>query len=256
MPTALKLILVGETIGFLTFSVIMRIVNYRYYKKGTITKADLKEDIILHAIFNVILIASFVFAFPTFTFFSYNKFICTSAICICLVLIELADIIYDDKKKKRKIVAENLMGWSFIFGIAFVIGTIVCSICSIFMPEELCQFKTCISQEETTEVIYPEVILNDKYKIEFTRDYSGKINSYSFYYHDNSNNWYYTDAFSGDVEKLSNDKSSYVEKNIVTKTILNYYLKESDDNYITEEKAVTYKLYINQNELIEIKKTD
>ena len=85
-------------------------------------------------------------------------------------------------------------------------------------------------------------------------DYSGDVDNYIFFYQDSNNNWCKVDEpiESKNIKKLSNGESSYVEKYVTTKTILNLELDESDDNYITTEETVSYKLYYNPKELIEI----
>ena len=111
-----------------------------------------------------------------------------------------------------------------------------------------------INEEKYTVTINPELNIKDRSKIGHYLDDTGDVDNYIFFYQDSNNNWCKVDEpiESKNTKILSDDESSYVEKYVTTKTILNLELNESDDNYITIEEAVSYKLYYNPKELIEI----
>lgn len=248
MPTYLKLIIMlGEIIGLFIFSFIRCRQYFKAYKEDKYNedkRSDLKVSIIYYAICNSIILFVFIFAFPSYMFLSYSKLILTTI----AVIISFLPYVFSIMSEKH-IWIGGLIFVLFVFGGVF---TIVITIFGFCAPEEFMQFKTCINEEKYIETINPEINLTDKSKIGYTEDFDGNIDSYCFFYQDDSDNWCYVNEFIENTEKLSNDESSYVEKYVTTKTILNHELNESDDNYMTTEESVKYILYYNPNELLKI----
>ena len=96
--------------------------------------------------------------------------------------------------------------------------------------------------------------MTEQSKIGYSVNDSGNIDNYIFFYRDNKGNWCKVEE---PIEKentieLSKDKSSYIEKYVTIKTILNFELHESDDNYTITEETISYKIYYNQAELVKI----
>lgn len=250
MPTYLRLIIMlGEIIGFIVFSII----RINYYRNNM--RSDLKGISIYYIILNVMLVSTFFFSFPTIIFLSYSKIICLSCMFTTFLMLSIGGIIDNNSNTKIKIITVGLLyTFGVIGGLISFIMPIGGSIQVAIDPEHWMQFKTCINEEVNIETINPEIYLTDKSKIGHYLDYSGDVDNYIFFYQDSNNNWCKVDEpiESKNTKILSDNESSYVEKYVSTKTILNLELDESDDNYITTEETVSYKLYYNPKELIEI----
>ncbi len=250
MPTYLKLIIMlGETIGLLIFSFIRCRQDFKVYKEdkcnGT-NRSNLKISIIYYSICNSIILFIFIFTFPSYMFLSYSK----------LILITIA-VITSFLPYVFIIKLEKYMGISAILFFLFVLGMVSTGVITVFSfcaPESFIQFKTCINEETNIEKINPEINLTDKSKIGHYLNDSGDIDNYIFFYQNSDSNWCKVDESieRENTKELSNGESSYVEKYVTTRTIWNLELDESDDNYIITEKTVSYNLYYNPNELIEI----
>lgn len=239
MPTYLRLIIMlGEVIGFLAFTII-RFIQV-YHKEDGIED---KSEIVLASICNAFLIIGFIFGFWKYTFLSYNKMIFLSLFIISIIIFKVAIVIDDNH--------ESISTIMFCIGMIGAIAAFVIILISFFNPNFI-PFKTCINEEKYMETINTEIHLTSESKVGYTLDDFGNIDTYVFFYQDNNGKWKKVDESISDTRELSNDKGSYVEKYVTTRTILNHELNESDDNYITTEEIVTYILYYNQNELIEI----
>lgn len=250
MPTYFRLIIMlGEIIGLLIFSFIRCRQNFKAYKEDKYNEANrsnLKVSIIYYSVCNSIILFIFIFVFPSYMFLSYNK----------LILITIA-VITSFLPYVFLIKLEKYIGISALIFALFLLGgvsTVVITAFSFCDPGQLIQFKTCINEEKYTVTINPELNIKDRSKIGHYLDDTGDVDNYIFFYQDSNNNWCKVDEpiESKNTKILSDDESSYVEKYVTTKTILNLELNESDDNYITIEEAVSYKLYYNPKELIEI----
>ena len=241
MPTFLRLIiLLGEVIGFLAYTIIRIIMAYRRDKK-----IKDKSEIILAIICNVVIIIGFIFGCFQLTFLSYNKIIFISSFIIFILSFKFGLTIFDKH--------DNIGALLGIIGFLGSLTICITIIVSFFTnSSDLIQIKTCINEESSIETINPEIGLTDKSKIGYTLDESGEVDSYIFFYKDNRDNWCKVDESIENVIELSDDNSSYVEKNVIIKTILDHELDESDDNYISKEIITTYILYYNPKELIEI----
>ena len=250
MPTYLKLIIMlGEMIGLLIFSFIRCRKEFKAYKENKYNetcRSDLKISIIYYAICNSIILFIFIFAFPSYMFLSYSKLI---LLTIAVASSFLPSIFVTNYEEHR--------GICTIVFFLFLVGTVSTGVIAGFSfraPEDFIHFKTCINEEKYTVTINPEINLTDESKIGHYLSDSGDIDNYIFFYQDSNSNWYKIDEHieKENIKELSNDESTYVEKYVTKKTILNYELNESDDNYTTTELTVSYKIYYNPNELIEI----
>ena len=248
MPTYLRLIIMlGEMIGLLIFSFIRCSKSFKIYKKekkNDVNRSDLKLLITFYAICNSIVLFVFIFSFQSYFFLCYNKLI---LLTIAVFASFLPFIILKNIDKHNGISTIVL----FVFCVGMVTTGVV-TIYSLCAPSQLIQFKTCIKEEKYIETINPEIKLTDKSKIGHYLYGSGDVYNYIFFYKDSNGNWCKVDEPIEDAIELSSSESSYVEKKVTTKTILNFELNEADDNYITKEETVSYKLYYNPNEVIDI----
>lgn len=251
MPTFLKLIIMlAEVIGFCIFSFIRCRKQYKIYKEDKedeVQKSNLKVSIIYYSICVSIVLFIFIFTFPAYVFLSYNKLILITVAIIASIIpcILLSKIDFFDH--------HEVIGGTVIALFIVLLGyTFAITIVSFFAYEQCIQFKECISEEKDTKIIYPVMNLTDNSKIGYTEDSNGNIDSYRFFYQDDFGNWCEVNGFIENAEELSNDESSYVEKYVTTRTILNYEFNESDDNYRTTEEIITYIVHYNPNELIKI----
>lgn len=244
------LIFVGEFIilWIFTFFAIRKIRKRRKKTKelyGLYKKAKI-YNILYFSLNNIILICIFLFTYSSFVFLSYNKMIMMAS--FIFIYIFLTSMWYNDE--------------SFDNSVSAFIGKMVCVFAAVIglffmhyatINESAFPNKICVDQKESTEIIYPCVNLKDKAKIGYSLDSDGKICTYNFYYEIN-----------GDIygELLNNkdsykiipikNKDSYLIKYIVTKTFLNKEKKETDKNYKYSEDEITYKFYLNKNDLVEI----
>ena len=248
MPTYLRLIIMlGEVIGFYIFSFIRCRQDFKAYKEdknNETNRSNLKVSIIYYSICNSLILFIFIWSFYSYIFLSYSKLILVTI----AVITSLLPYIFSKCMEKHDGIA-TLLFFIFIIGAVYSIVITIFSFCA---PEQLIQFKTCINEESFIETIDPEIGLTEKSKVGYSLDDSGEVDSYIFFYKDNSDNWCKVDEPIEYTKKLSDDENSYVEKCVTKRTFLNYELDESDDNYIITEEIVSYELYYNPNELIVI----
>lgn len=245
MPTYLRLIiLIGEVIGFLVFSIIMCRRSYREYKKGNYSKGALKFDFGYFALSSIIVIGMLFFSFPTLIFASYNKMLLLTSFIVFVILMTLGgSIIYDTNE-----VAGALIG---IFSFILVISVLVIAIVFSAMSTQVITISSCIEEKQDTEVVYPVMNLTDKADIGYTEDDEGNI-TYSYYYQDKSGKWHFEDDFETEIVDIDVNSKPYLEKTITTKTFVNPEYKESSENYKTTEEKIKYVLYANEKHLIKI----
>lgn len=250
MPTYLRLIIMlGEIIGLLIFSFIRCRQDIKAYRKDKYNKVNistLKISIIYYAICNIIILFIFIFTFPSYIFLSYSKLILLTIAVVSSFLPSIFLTKYEEHSGICAIV--------FFLFCAGIVSTGVITAFSFCSPEDFIHFKACINEESFTETIAPEMNLTEQSKIGYSVNDSGNIDNYIFFYRDNKGNWCKVEE---PIEKentieLSKDKSSYIEKYVTIKTILNFELHESDDNYTITEETISYKLYYNQAELVKI----
>lgn len=253
MPTVLRLILLlGEVIGFLTFSIVRMVSISKKQKMKKLSEVDKKIFFVFYIISNAIMIISFLFVFPSLIFLSYNKIMVTSVFLVLLLIICVGGIISENNENQNKRKYDHgifMMFIGFIAGVAWLFTILVVSIFSIFNTDNtLVQIKECIEESDSNYITYQ---IDDK--IGITIDSSGKISTYNFLYHDDSNNWYYLDEYIDNTKELKTDEKSYVEKRVITRVIVNKELYTSNEQYITEEEYSYYKLYYNPNDLVKLK---
>ena len=250
MPTYLRLIIMlGEIVGLLIFSFVRCKQHIKVYKKdkyNAVCRSDLKVSIVYYSICNIIILFIFTFSFPSYIFLSYNKLI----LITIAVITSFLPYVFIIKLEKYMLISAIL----FFLLVVGMVSTVVITVFSFCAPEELIQFKIYSNEENNIEKINPEINLTSKSKIGHYLDDSGDIDNYIFFYQDSNNNWHKVDEpiENRNTQKISTDENSYVEKYVTTKTILNVELDESDKNYITTEKTISYKLYYNPIELMEI----
>lgn len=253
MPTVLRLILLlGEVIGFLAFSIVRMVSISKKQKMKKLSEVDKKIFFVFYIISNAIMIISLLFVFPSLIFLSYNKIMVTSVFLVLLLIICVGGIISENNENQNKRKYDHgmfMMLIGFIAGVAWLFTILVASIFSIFNTDNtLLQIKECIEESDSNYITYQ---IDDK--IGITIDSSGKISTYNFLYHDDSNNWYYLDEYIDKTKELKTDEKSYVEKRVITRVIVNKELYTSNEQYITEEKDIYYKLYYNPNDLVKLK---
>ena len=239
MPTQFRnIIMLGEMIGLFLFS-IYRCKNIydENYKTGFI------KVCIYYAIWNILTIYIYVFSFKSLIPQSYNKLITLSIVVFCSLMPFISLSIYT----KHEILGTILL-------IFFIINLYIFFL--VFADNDFVfPFETCIKEEGYIERVDPTLHLTEKSKIGYYVDDFNNTKHYVFFYQDSNDNWYYVDEPIEDINTCDiSTNSSYVEKSVSRRTYRNDELFESDENYITTREDVSYRIYYNPNELIEIKK--
>ena len=109
--------------------------------------------------------------------------------------------------------------------------------------DEIVKFKVLTDQKENVEIIYPELMDEDK-KIGHIID----TNRFVCFYKDSEGNWTFMEII---PESLKRSEYTYVEKHTVTRTFNDIERDKSSDEYVVIEDEVTYVLDINKEQLIE-----
>lgn len=135
MPMTLELnIMIGEVISLLVFSIIRCIIHYKKYKNGQIDKSLSRFYIGWYIIANIILIGTFTFSFPSYTFVTDTKFVWQTTIFICLMMVSVGYSILlkmEDRLQKGKHVATVPSIFLFIITLLGIIATFVFTCCII-----------------------------------------------------------------------------------------------------------------------------
>ena len=249
------LIMIGEIIGFIIFSIIFVMkCDKKRRDSGEYTEEKLKRikknNIIYFTVNNIIIMSVFFFSCPQLVFLSYHKMIYLSLIIIGSIVISLGyymiDVYFGGYAKNT--VKENVASF-IIFPLGFimmVIGLVV-SICVSLSGEYGIEFKTCINQEETVEAIYPEFI--GETKIGHIED----SDKYIYAFRDDEGKWSIKYDLEILPENLKSSDNTYIEKHTVTKAFKDIERHVESDGYITTEDEVIYVLFLNEEQLIEIK---
>ena len=248
------LIMIGEIIGFIIFSIILVIEcdkkrkDNGQYTEGEIKKAK-KSNIIYIIINNIIIIAMFFFSCPRLIFLSHHKTIYLSIIFVSSISTLLGYYIgganlFDRVTPSPKVWISVILAGA---GVAISLLVLIANVALAFHEEYVIEFKTCINQKETVETIYPEFI--GESKIGHFED----SDKYIFGFKDNQGTWIIEDNLEVKPEDLKSSDNTYIEKHTITKTFKDIERYVESDDYITTEEEVTYVLFLNKEQLIELK---
>lgn len=237
------LIFVGEFIVLWVFTFFA--IKKLWKEDSGVFKKWKIYDIIYFSLNNIIAICVFIFSFSSFVFLSYNKMVIMGT--MILVYMFLTFLWYADESLRNTI--SNFVG-KMLCTFVVILGMVVLNHAAnvSIIPNEI-----CINQEESTQIIYPSVNLKNNAKVGYSLDSDGKTCVYKCYY-ENNGDIYEELIYSSDSFKIVpiKDKNSYLKKTIKKKTLLNKELKETSKDYTFEEKEITYIIYLNKNDLVEI----
>ena len=90
MSEIISVIMFGEVIGFILYSIFYLIFAYTKNKNNPMERRNLREELIIHIVFSIILILSLCFSFPSLTFFSVAKLIAVSILVTCFIVLDIA----------------------------------------------------------------------------------------------------------------------------------------------------------------------
>jgi len=250
------IIMIGEMIGFIIFSIVfvMKCDKRRRNRDKEYTEEKLKKakkiNIIYLTVKNIIIMAVFFFSCPQLVFLSYHKIIYLSIIIVASILIFLgyymvnADLTRYAEKTIKTWIAIFMMAIGIVMMVLFLPSNILVSVNS---ENYTLEFKTCINQEETVETIYPKFIGDTKI------GHFENSDKYIFGFKDNQGTWIIEDDLEFKPEDLKSSDNTYIEKHTINKTFKDIERYVESDYYITTEDEVTYVLFLNKEQLIEIK---
>lgn len=250
----LRAIIFGvELVGFLILSIFVLIKFYKDnvsagYKKSHVIK-NLKFDIMYFSINFAIILALFLFTFPSYVFLSYNKLILVSVVELLSIII----IVFVLSK------SELMQLICMLSGIAlFVAIVILGAYCiTVGISEGRYIDNKQILSEQTEKQSITTLTMFGENQIGYTADIEGNIKTYFFYYKDENDVWNYKelDASEVEIERIQ-DGNSYLEEFVEKTVYCKLEKKASEPDYITTVEDTDYKLYLNLNQKIEIKKSN
>lgn len=259
MPTFLRLIIMlGEIFGFIIVSIIR--VNKREKKRrvcGIYSKKETNEakksDIKFAIVNNIIIVLIFFFSFYRLIFLSYHKMIYLSVFIVLAILYFLGDYLYENNIKKDCILTEKgKIGLAIsLLSEMILYPSIILIFASSVSDSNINKFKVLTDQKERIEIIYPELMAEDK-KIGHIRG----TNRYVCFHKDSKGNWVIIDNMEIMPINLKNSNDTYIEKYTVTRTFNDIERDKNSDEYVIIENEVTYVLYLNKEQLIEIDKAE
>lgn len=256
MPNFLRLIIMlGEMIGFVIISIFL-VHKYDKKRRGyvkiteQVIEKDKKDDIVFFALGGVILLFILIFGFRQLIFLSYYKMISLFFCSIDWIIIYLARGIISyklyEEHRSIKEISDSITKGAFInlYGFTLLLMVVVIS----FRGVDHSIFKTYIEQKEEIETIYPEFIGEKKIA------HINGTDKYIFSIIDDEGEL----SIKEDIEiKKKNIESysenTYIEKHTVIKTFCDIEMDMLSDNYIGTESEVTYVLFLNEEQLFEIK---
>lgn len=259
MPTFLRLIIMlGEIFCFIIVSIIL--VNKRDKKRRSydtyIEKKNneaIKEDWKYVIVNSIIIVLIFFFSFHQLIFLSYHKMIYLSVFIVAAILYFLGDCLHNNNiKKDYYLIAKERIGIAIVLlSMMTIFVCIAAIIASSFLDSNITKFKTLNNQKENVEIIYPEPINKNK-KIGHIKD----TNNYVCFFKDSEGNWVIIDNMEIMPKNLKNSNDTYIEKYTVTRTFNDIERDKSSDEYVIIENEVTYVLYLNKEQLIELDKAE
>ena len=251
------IIMIGEIIGFIIFSIIFVMKcdkkrrGYDDYTEKKQKKAK-KVNIIYFIVNNIIIISAFFILCPQLLFLSYHKIIYLSLIIVAFIVISLGYYMLGAVISGHHvdITKENIACFITGLGASIIIILIVFYCNGPLGDEYRIQFKDCIDQKETIETIYPEFIGETKI------GHFESSDRYIFGFKDNKGTWSIKDDIQVKPENLRSSDNTYIEKHTITRTLKDIERYVESNDYIKTENEVTYVLFLNKEQLIEIKTTD
>ena len=236
-----------ELVGFVVLSIF---VAAKFYKRHCSKKSEkyaiknLKFNLFCYAINFAIIFAIFLFSYPSLIFLSYNKLILVSLVELASILIILLSYLKLNKIRDFTMV--------FILAISCTLILIISIDGIIGNKGFIIENKVAISEQTEKKIIAPTMF--SKNQIGYTADIEGNIKTYVFYYQGNNGVWEYEELKASEtkVEKIK-DADTYIEKTV---TITSYYKQEKKtlkEDYITTEENEKYTIYLNLNQMVEVK---
>lgn len=233
-----------ELVGFI---ILFAFVTSRFYKRHSekgkkYAIKNLKFNLIYFLINFSIILAIFLFSYPTLIFLSYNKLILVSLVELASISIILFSFL-EFKQIRDTIIL-------FIIVASFILILLI-SIDGIFgINNFIIEDKVTIVKQTQIEMITPAVISENQ--IGYTADMEGNRKTYIFYYKE-GDVWQYVEvkASEAKVERIK-DTNSYVERTVTTTSYCNKEKKPFEEDYIYSEKSEKYVIYLNLKQMVEI----
>ena len=252
MPTFLRLIIIlGEIFGFI---IVLIILGNKLDKKdracGRYSEKKINEaielDIFIPSIIRVLIL---ILSFPQLIFLSYHKMIYFSVLMVSSILFYLGMYLRIDRGEDLWFSTKKRIGSHIaLVSLITMMGCVAMILLLSVSGDEIVKFKVLTDQKENVEIIYPELIDENK-KIGHIID----TNRFVCFYKDSEGNWTFMEII---PESLKRSEYTYVEKHTVTRTFNDIERDKSSDEYVVIEDEVTYVLYINKEQLIEIDKAE
>lgn len=257
MPTFLRLIIMlGEIFGFIFISIVLirkcDITLKKTYSEKRINK--IKKDNIIYVIGNSIIIVLILFlSFPQLIFLSYHKMIYLSVFIVFAVLNMSGDYVFHANINEMQIKTSKKVLISVGVCTVSVFAQVICIILIFVLSftGNITEFKVLTDQKENVEIIYPELMDEDK-KIGHIRG----TNRYVCFHKDSVENWTIIDNMEIMPENVKRSDDTFIKKYTVTKTFNDIERDNNSDKYVITENEVTYVLYLNPKQLAELDKAE
>lgn len=212
-----------------------------------IDRKILKVNIIVYGIEFIIIFALFFFLYPSYIFFSISKLIIVSLVFLCLMILTIIEFLMD---KVNNNTLKNIFSIIYVCTISISIVVIPVSAASGLLNIDISESLT--SSEIQTKI---KPIMFSENQIGYTADEEGNIKSYLFFYKDGDETLFKeikeTEVI---IKERIKDNNTYVIEKKITKTFVNKERKPQYGNYIFKEENNEYKVYLNLEQMVEIKK--
>lgn len=236
-----------ELVGFVALSIF---IIAKFYKRHCSEKdkkyaiENLKFNSIYCTINFCIILAIFLFSYPTLIILSYNKLILVSLIELASILIILLSNLKFNKIRDHIMIS--------ITAVCILVTAIIVIDGTIGSKSSIIANNVVILEKKETETITPAIISENQ--IGYTADLEGNIKTYVFYYKDDNEVWQYEEikASNAKVERIK-DENTYIEKTVINTSYCNQEKKSSEADYIYSEEREKYTIYLNLKQMVEVK---
>ena len=255
MPNFLRLvIMLGEIIGFVIISFVL-VCKYdkkrKEYKRNTeqLINDAKKKDIIFFVSSGIIILLIFIFGFRQMIFLSYYKMISIFITTIISIIFywgtcKANGVLFKEYRSSKEALTDVNRGSKVLFLSPLLAAVVLIS----FFGVDHSIFKTYIEQKEEIEIIYPEFIGDKKIA------HINGTNKYIFSIIDDEGELSIKEDIEFKYKDIESCKdNTYIEKHVVTKTFCDREMDALSDDYIGTESEVTYVLFLNEEQLFEIK---
>lgn len=250
MSTFLRAIIFGsELIGFIVFCIFATIKFYKKYKINKDEEAEIrrktKYNIRYFVVNFAIMLAIFLFSYPSCIFLSYNKMLLITIFLLGSVINIITYICRNDNNEKIWL---NIWGFNgFITIVLIIVVVLLTSAIGPISPKEVIE-----TNELENSQIVPKMFSDNQ--IGYKCDEDGNADTYFYYYkNETTGKWNVTSLKASDVEMVelvSGD--SYVIRKTTSTIYKKTERKPSAKDYLYTKITETYTIYYNSEQLIKI----